>query len=67
MPTQIKVLIIFPVRCKKYFKKENSLELRRFLAIDSRPSPPCVQLVVEPMEHYTALVMTHTHTHPRPT
>ena len=41
IPTQIKILNIFPVRCKKYFKEENSLVLCRFSATDNRPSPPC--------------------------
>ena len=41
IPTQIKVLIIFPIRCKTYFKEEISLELRRFSAFGSRHATAC--------------------------
>ena len=41
IPIQIILLIIFPVRCKKYFKKENWLELRRFSAFGTRHATAC--------------------------
>ena len=41
IPIEIIILIIFPVRCKKYFKKENSLDLHTFSAIGSRLATAC--------------------------
>ena len=47
IPIQIILLIIFPVRCKKYFKKENWLELRRFSAFGTRHATACLRHYAE--------------------
>ena len=44
IPIEIIILIIFPVRCKKYFKKENSLDLHTFSAIGSRLATACLNV-----------------------